>query len=262
MGFFNDVVNVGTLGLVPDITGEQAAADAAAYGIAANQASQAEIARQFDITQANLQPFLEAGTGALGQYQAGLDGAPQTPTLAQFAFDPTAALDSPAMQFQREMGEQQLARSAAANRNLSAGNRLIEAEKFGQGLASQYLGEEYGRQLGTYDVNRTTDLQNYGLVSDRYNQRMNRLAGLIDVGRGTGSALGQFGAQASGNIADLMQNTGQLQGAAALAGQQGTMNILNMGAQVGGMVTGMPPVGAMGGGGSVMGFNPSPRGFF
>jgi hypothetical protein len=44
--------------------------DAAAAEIAANEAAQAEIRRQFDITQGNLDPFLQAGTQALPAQQA------------------------------------------------------------------------------------------------------------------------------------------------------------------------------------------------
>ena len=242
MGFsLNSLVSAGTLGLVPDITGEDAAAAAAA---AANQGSQAGIAetrRQFDLTRADLLPFLEAATGeggALGQFQAGIDQAPAFDEVSQFQFDPTTAMDSPAMQFQLQQGQQQLDRLSGANRQLGSGQRLIGAQQFGQGLASQSLGDEFNRQFQTQQQQNNALLQNNALRNEQFNQRMNRLAGLVDVGRGTGTALGQLGGQSSANISGLMQNIGQTNAANALAQSSGINNLVGQGIGAAGMMLG------------------------
>ncbi|MEN8171425.1 MAG: hypothetical protein ABFS03_00945 [Chloroflexota bacterium] len=267
----NDLVEVGTLGLVSDITGEEAAAEAAAIGTAANQAAEARLERQFQQTREDLLPFLQAGTGQLGTYQAGIGGSPLAPTLEGFEFDVNAALDSPSLAFQREFGEQQLDRLAGKNRQLGSGNRLYDVTRFGQGLASQSLADEYARQRDIFGTNQATQLKNYGLEADRFNQEMNRRAGLIDVGRGTGSALGGFGAGTASSVAGLLQDTGQLQGASALAGQQGLMNVLNMGTTALGGIYGGPAGAAAGsqlfsGGGGYGGYSPigaqDAQGFF
>lgn len=220
----------------------------------------AEQRRQFDITNQQLQPFLQAATGsggALNQLMAGIDQAPQVPNLpgvstqapqlTPFQFDPTNAMNNPAIQFQMQQGQQQIDRIAGRNRGLGSGQRLVAAQEFGQGLASQALGEEFNRQMAqnqsanqvglqNFGINRELEdtginrlLQQYGLTSDAYNQRLNRLSGIVDVGRGTGTALGQMGQQSSGNIANLMQAGSS----AAAAGRLGQTNALLGGLQQG-----------------------------
>ena len=79
----NSVVEIGSFGLVKDVSGVEAAQDAAnkAAGIQAQgaEAGIAEQRRQFDITQGNLQPFQQAGVSALEQQRIllGLGGTPQ-----------------------------------------------------------------------------------------------------------------------------------------------------------------------------------------
>ena len=50
MGLLGDVVNVGSLGLIPDITGEKAAAEAAGIGSRANLAAEARLDLKRDRT--------------------------------------------------------------------------------------------------------------------------------------------------------------------------------------------------------------------
>ena len=172
----------------------------------AADAGVAEQRRQFDITQENFEPFRQAALGALPECQAGIGGSPE------FAFDPRAALENPAMQFMREQGEQQVDRAAGRNRLLGSGERLMAAQRFGQGLATQGIESEFNRQLATH-----------GVDTDRFNTRLNRLAGLVDVGRGATSSLASTGAQTSGNIANLLSASGQAQA----AGQLGVGNVLS-----------------------------------
>ena len=77
---------------------EDAAAEAADIQAKASKTNIAESARQFDVTQANLLPFQEAGVGALSQQQAllGLSGEDEQ----QQAF--AAFEDTPGQRFLRE----------------------------------------------------------------------------------------------------------------------------------------------------------------
>ena len=135
--------------------------------------------------------------GALSQFQAGIDQAPETisidpftgqavaaptidrfqgqavdaPQLGRFDFDVNQAMESPAMQFQRQMGEQQMDRAVGKNRQLGSGQRLLEAQKFGQGLATQSLDDEFRRQLQTAQQQQGTDVQQFGLGSTNLAQR-------------------------------------------------------------------------------------------
>ena len=238
----------------------------------AAQAGVDEQKRQFDIAQENFQPFLEAGQGALTEFQTGLAQAPdapqlqpfggqaiqaptlqrfqgqapqlqqslqdsqlqrdirqtdltgfqsgaqevgqftaQAPQLEQFRFDPRQALNDPALQFQQEMGQQALSRQIGKNRMLGSGQRLIEAQKFGQGLASQSLGDEFQRQLaGTQQRNLATGQQfgqeaqraqlRAGITGQQFGQdvRGNQLANqLAQQQFGQGLQAGQFANQAA-----------------------------------------------------------------
>lgn len=229
---------LGGASLIGGVMQADAAGDAAQMQADSNYRAMQEQARQYDLTRQDLSPFLNAATGqngALNQLMAGINQAPGLPTINQFEFDPRQALNNPALQFQQEMGQQQMDRIAGKNRLLGSGQRLIEAQKFGQGLASQGIGDEYQRQLGMSQENNNRLLQNYGLQSNDYNQRLNRLAGIVDVGRGTGTALGQMGGQSASNISNLMQNTGQANAAGRIGEANAYSNMLGQGAALYGM---------------------------
>ncbi|MEE8208689.1 MAG: hypothetical protein V3T88_07050 [Nitrosomonadaceae bacterium] len=238
------------------------------------------------------------GTGALQAFQAGIEQAPDVPileqfqgqavaapdiqrfggqavgapTLEQFQFDPRAALESPALQFQQEQGQRAVERVAGQRRQLGSGQRLIAAQEFGQGLASQSIEDEFRRQLQTAQQRGGTQerqfglstqqlgqeqtlnqlanqqaiqqqglqrqeladrlglsqteqnrlLTQFGLTSGQFNERLNRLAGLVDVGARTGSALGAGAQQTGANISNLLAAQGQQAGAAQL----GQANVL------------------------------------
>lgn len=277
-----------------------AAGDAAALAAGGAQAGLGETRRQFNVTQQNLQPFLEAATGtptfeeretgrfraftpeeaqaaraasttgligpgvpiteriqtgteggALQQFIQGIDQAPQAPTIQQFQggapqleqFDINKALESPLLKFRQQMGEQQQDRLAGKNRLLGSGQRLIEGQKFGQGLASQAVGEEFNRQqlanqaalqqqdvdVGANQLQNQQLLQQFGLGQDAFNQRLNRLAGLVDVGRGAGSTLAQAGQAQAGNVSNLLQAQAQAQAAGRLGQTQGILGGLQQG---------------------------------
>ena len=101
MGFFSDVGS-----FVSDPFGTGAISEATGQSVRGQREALEEQRRQFDLTRGDLLPFLQAATGeggALGLLQTGLEQAPLPPELQQFQFDPRAALENPALQFQREM---------------------------------------------------------------------------------------------------------------------------------------------------------------
>jgi len=217
-------------------------------------------------------------TGALDQFQSGLNQAPNAPTIDQFNqqsnlqqfnaplpqlnnfnFDPTEALNNPALEFQRSQGERQLDRIAGKNRQLNSGQRLIDAVKFGQGLASQSIGDEFNRQsainsqnnqvsqqnfgnqgrlnqlqnsitgqnlsnnLNISNVNQNRLLQQFGLENNQFNNRLDRLGSLINVGAQTGQGVSSLGASTANNLSNIAVNGANTQAAA----QIGQGNILN-----------------------------------
>lgn len=151
-------------------------------GNAASQMSQAfqkgieGTNEQFDATKANIDPFIQAGTTGLDQYQAGL-GLLGKDAQSKFYSD---YQQSPAQQYQMQQGEQAILRNAAATGGLQGGNVLQALQQHGMGIASQGI-----------------------------ENQMNRLSGLSGQGLSAGLGLGNLGAQKSANIANLLGQQGQ-----------------------------------------------------
>lgn len=114
---------------------------------AANRASQRDIAeqrRQFDITQQNMTPWLEAGRLGLGRLSDLVRG-----DMSGFQMDP-------GYQFALEQGTQAIDRGAAARGMLGSGARLKDLTRFGQGLANQQYSDYWNRLAGLSNVGQTT----------------------------------------------------------------------------------------------------------
>lgn len=156
----------------------QAQERTAQQGIAAQeraaQMAVEEQRRQFDITREDLQPFLQAGTGALAQQQAllGLSG-PEAAQAAMAQFQ-----ESPGQKFLRERQERALLRNQAAIGGLGGGNVRTALQEQAAGIAATQFG----------------DFQN-------------QLAALSGTGQTTGTSLGQFGSQAASNIGNIQTGT-------------------------------------------------------
>ena len=192
MSFLKKALGLGAGGLIPSSIIAGGEAKKAARSAAEVQAQAAESAieeqrRQFDITQGQLEPFREAGVGALEQQQAllGLLGQEQQ----QQAF--TAFVDSPGQQFLRERGQRNLLRNASAIGGLGGGNVRSALVQQGVGFAQQ-------------------DFQN----------QLNRLAELSGTGQTAATSVGQFGARVSGGIANLLGMQGQARASGILGAKQ------------------------------------------
>lgn len=113
-------------------------------------AASAEQARQFDITQQNQQPWLQAGQNALTQQQALMNG------------DFSGFYQSPDYQYALDSGLQAVNRGAIGN--LSGGGTAADLVTFGEGLASQNYNNYYNRLAGMSNTGQTTanNLAQYG----------------------------------------------------------------------------------------------------
>lgn len=195
-----------------------AAEEASAAQQAAAQTGITEQRRQFDVTQAQLAPFREAGVSALGQQQAllGLGGAEEQ----QAAF--AAFAETPGQKFLRDQQERALLRSASAIGGLGGGNvrSALQAQAFGRAQ---------------------TDIAN----------QFGRLGAISGAGQAATAQTGQFGAGTAANIANLQQAGGAARASGVLGQQQaisgGIQNLTGLAAQFGAFG---------GGGGSGGGFVP------
>ena len=208
-GVVNKVVEVSTFGLVDDVTGVEGAQDAAneAAELQAQGADAgiAEQRRQFDITQGNLQPFQDAGVGALGQQQALLGLSGQDAQNEAFA----AFNGSPGQRFIRDRAQRNLTRNASAIGGLGGGNVRSALVEQGAGFAQQDFNNQFGR--------------------------LGQIAG---QGQAATTNLGQFGAQSAGNIANLQQAGSQARASGILGGQQAESQFRSDLTGLGGMALG------------------------
>jgi hypothetical protein len=165
----------------------------------------AESARQFDITQQNLQPFQEAGVGALGQQQAllGLSGE----EAQQQAF--SGLQESPGQQFIRNRQQRALVRNASAIGGLGGGNIRGALQQQAAGFASQDISNQF-----------------------------NRLSSLTGGGQTAATQIGVFGQQAVGQQGQFGLQAAQAQASGILGQQQVQSQLVGNLAQIGGSLAG------------------------
>lgn len=146
-------------------------------GNASERAAQAAIDQSnanYDRTKTSLDPYINAGNGALSQMQALNNG------------DFSSFKASPDYQFTLDQGVQASDRGAAARGSLYSGGHSADLMSLGQGLASQQYGNYYNRLQGLAGMGNSSAL------------------GLGSIGTGNAAAVGNFGlagAQAQGNAA-------------------------------------------------------------
>jgi hypothetical protein len=152
----------------------QTQSDAAAVG---------EQQREFNQAQANFAPFLQAGTGALGQYGniVGINGAPQQQT----AIDALKA--SPYYQSLYRNGLEANLQNASATGGIRGGNEVGSLANFGADTLSQALQQQLGN-----------------------------LGGLVSVGSGATANLASLGQNNANSISSLLQASGNAQASSAL----------------------------------------------
>jgi len=166
------------------------AKDAAKTQAQSSAAALGEQQREFDINQANEQPYLDAGKTALGQYQTDIN-------------KPTTAADvmanDPGYQFNLDQGQTALDRKIAAMGGRVSGAALKATDQYATNYAT-----------GAYNA-----------AYQRSQDRLNRLAALAGLGQtatGASAAAGQAGTNA---MTSLITN----QGDARAAGQMAQANI-------------------------------------
>lgn len=153
---------------------------------AANQASQVQQA-EFAQTQQNLAPYINQGPGALNSLQSLVSGGPQA--AAQLS-------QTPGYQFQLQQGLQALLDSRSATGGVGGGNTLKALTQYGQGLAGS-----------------------------TYEQQINNLMGLTNLGESAAAGQGQLGAQVAQGIGSNITGAGN----ASAAGTIGATNAIGGG---------------------------------
>jgi len=217
----------------------------------AREASLAEYGTQYEMGRAGLDPYAQAGTQALGQYQGMLAGYQPTelPTFQGQYQDPgafTGQVDleaDPGYQFRKEQGLSALDRMMAKGGKRFSGERGIALQDYGQRLASQEYGAAYGRSLQKYGLETQRagsayqrQLGEYGLQYGRAQDierqqigQMGRYAGLATTGYQAAGSLAGLGERYAGATAGVRTGAagaiGQAQVGGAQARAAGTLGV-------------------------------------
>jgi hypothetical protein len=151
-------IAVGGATLVSGLAQADAAQSAAAAQAGASEAGIAEQRRQFDAVQKLLEPYVTAGTGAIGQLQpfqqAGAQAFQQQQAIAGL-LGPEAQRQaisqiesSPFLQSQIQRGEEALLQRASATGGLRGGNVQAALAQFRPQMLQQAIEQQYGRLGG------------------------------------------------------------------------------------------------------------------
>jgi len=177
-------IAVGGATLISGMAQADAATDAAGIQAGASQAGIDEQRRQFDAVQKLLQPYTEAGPGALEAQQSflGLKG-PEAERAA-------IALISGGETFKAlsEQGENALLQRASATGGLRGGNIQGALAQFRPQLLSSLIDQQYGR-----------------------------LGGMTALGQQSAAGVGTAGLQTGVNVANLLGQQGAAQAGAEIA---------------------------------------------
>lgn len=153
----------------------------------------------FETQQENLQPFLEAGQGALPGLQALLTPEGRSEALAGF-------YGGPEFQTLNQQARGSALASAAAGGTLGGSTTQNELKRIAPGLGLNFLDQQFGR-----------------------------LGNVANIGLSAGGQQGAFAGQQGANIASLIQSIGQSRGQEASAFGNTFGNIFG---QVGGFAAG------------------------
>lgn len=211
------VIGSSVVGAVGSSMAAGSAADA--QTAAADQANQTQMA-MFNKTQANLQPYMNAGNTALQNLQAGMANG----TIGgKFTNADLNANLAPNYQFQLEQGKQALQNSQAAQNGVLSGAAMKDMQNYVQGTAAGAYQNAYNNWLSTQNLN-------YGQMANLASLGENAGATVGNAGVQTGQAIGQNligagNAQAAGSIA---------QGNALANGLSGASGYLQMNQMLGG----------------------------
>ena len=148
-----------------------------------------EQARQFDITQANQAPFLEAGKTALGKLAAEND----------IPLDQSTVQLDPGYQFGLKQGQQAIDRQTAAAGGRISGAALKAAAQYGTDYATTGYSAAYSR------------------TNQARTDRLNRLAALAGVGQTATQNVDAAGASSANARSALMVAAGNNAGAETMA---------------------------------------------
>ena len=207
-------------GIASAVIGSEASQNAAKKITGAETLATNVEEQQFQQTQANLAPFLNAGTAALPTLQGLLGIGGQPP-------NPTAFTSSPGYQFMLGQGTQAVQNAASATGGVKSGNTLKSLTQYGQGLANQ-----------------------------TYQQYLNNVGGVVGMGQSAANQIGNFGQTTAAEVGQNYGISGSANAAGILGAAQSQIGGINaLMKALGGGAGAVPAGGGNAGGGYAGGGN-------
>lgn len=190
-----------SLPTVPELTGQEAAKDAARQQRASTGENIALQREMWQTSRKDLAPYREAGTRALGR----LEGM----RMPSFSLEDFYA--SPDYQFRLQQGRENVLAGAGAGGMRLSGRTLEALMGLGQGMASAEYGNWYGRRMGESQ------------------DEWNRQAQLAGIGQGATSQAVGANQAATQNIMQQNQALANANAAASMQGYYGMQNLIGQG---------------------------------
>jgi hypothetical protein len=196
---------------------------------------------QWEQTQANLQPYMDFGKGAINPLQSALgynsdwSVNSSSPLQQKFSYDafsaPTAAQAqaTPGYQFTLNQGLKAAQNSAAARGLGISGAAMKGASNYATGLADSTYNDVFNRALSAYNTNFSTASNVFDKNYNTAANNANRLQSVVSNGQNAAATNGSLGAATAGNIGNTLtsaanaQASGTVGSANALSGALGSL---------------------------------------
>lgn len=223
------VIVGGTLAAGAQVYASGQASDAAANATAANSQSAANATQlqqmEFNTNQANMQPWLTAGTGAINQLNTGMrQGGQFAQAPPAFQFDQSKVATDPGYAWRTQQGNNAITAAGAASGNLGSGNLGVALQNYGQNAASQEYGQAYQRAYGS-------QLDAYNSQQQAQSTLFNRLSSVAGTGQTAGNQLGAAGQNMANNVGNIGMQNAQLNGQIGMNNANNQIGIVQGGVQ-------------------------------
>jgi|TARA_R110000868_G_scaffold341748_3_gene602571 hypothetical protein len=206
--------------------GSRAAGKAAEQQAQGQQGAIDETRRQFDISQANSQPFVQAGQQSIGtlmdalrsgRFGVGSAGAApadfKAPTLEEVQ-------QTPGYQFAAQQGSKGILQASAAGGGGISGGTSKALQGYQTQLANTTYGDAFSRAMQAYQ----SQLAGYGTRLAANQQEFGQMLAPAQLGAGATAQINQIGGNASSNIAQLMAGIGSSRAAGTIGGATSIAN--------------------------------------
>lgn len=161
--------------------------------------------QQYNTSQQQIAPWLQAGQGALAQLTSGTapGGSLVTPYSGTFTAPTDITMQNdPGYQARLKLGTDAIQKSAAAKGSVVTGGTAKALDTYAQDYASNEYNNVYNRALTDYTTK-------YNAYNTDQNNQFNRLAALSGTGQTAANQLATSGQAASNNVSSNLLNTAQ-----------------------------------------------------